>query len=128
MGESSINQLELWPIVVAARRWGPCWFNQKIRVFTDNTQVMTAINTGRSSSIQTMSILRELFWLSFIFNFHIVASYIRTSDNLVPDFLSRYFDTKRCASIPPHLLWDLCCFRDGLIVDQVEGAPRQLVS
>ena len=36
--EMHINQLELWPILVAARKWGPSWRDCKIRVFTDNTQ------------------------------------------------------------------------------------------
>ena len=64
-----INILELLPVVVAARRWGDLWNGHKIRLYTDNTQVMSMINTGRSTSTACMFRLRELFWLSVIFNF-----------------------------------------------------------
>ena len=73
-----------------------------------------------------MAWIRELFWLSFIFNFHIVSSYVRSEDNVVPDFLSRFFDPKRRASIPLYLQADLCCFRHGGIADLVENAAREL--
>ena len=74
----NINILELWPILVAANRWGPLWAQHKVRIFTDNTQVLHMINTGRSSSIQCMFWIRELFWLSVFHNFHLVASHIGT--------------------------------------------------
>ena len=68
--------------------------------------------------------VREIFWLTFIFNFHIVAVHIRSEDNLVPDFLSRFADPKRTSTIPPSLVWYLGCFRDGWIEETVAGASR----
>ena len=124
----NINVLELWPVVLSAHRWGKFWKDRKVRLYTDNTQVMSMINTGRSSSTECMFWLRELFWVSVLYNFHIVASYVRSSDNVVPDFLSRFFDVKRRASIPPHLTWDLCCYRSGRVKDPIVCIPEKLVS
>ena len=42
-----INVLELWPIISSAQRWGESWRDKKVRVYTDNTQVVCMINTGR---------------------------------------------------------------------------------
>ena len=43
---SNINYLELFPILLAARRWGPTWVNKCVCVETDNTQAMSFINKG----------------------------------------------------------------------------------
>ena len=104
-----INILELWPVLLAAKKWGSLWKGRKIRVYTDNTQVMSMVNTGRSTSVPCMFWLRELFWLSVVYNFHLVASYIKSEHNVLQDFLSCLFDPKRKARIPYHLIWDLCC-------------------
>ena len=69
----NINILGLWPILVAANRWGHSWSNYKIRIFTDNTQVLHMVNSGRTSSVPCMFWIKELFWLSYIYNFHLVA-------------------------------------------------------
>ena len=122
----NINVLELWPIVEAAFRWGKSWKGYKVRVLTDNTQVLSMINTGRSSNVTCMHWLREIFWLSFIYDFHLVASHISTKENVLPDYLSRFCDPKRRAFIPSTLTRGLCCFRDGLVADPVEGASVSL--
>ena len=119
-GGANINVLELWPIVAACQKWGVDWKGRKVRIYTDNTQVLYMINTGRSSSVRCMCWLREIFWLSFVYNFHLVATYVRSVDNVVPDYLSRFFDSKRKASIPSPLTIDLCCFRSGNVRDPVD--------
>ena len=119
----NINVLELWPIVSSAQRWCTLWKGFKIRIYTDNTQVMSMINTGRSSNPECMFWLRELFWLSYVYNFQLVASYVRSVDNVVPDFLSRFYDPKRKVTIPVHLTWDLCCYRSGRVEDPVTQVP-----
>ena len=109
--DMNINVLELWPVLESAARWGNQWSGFKVRILTDNTQVLQMINCGRSSSVKCMFWIRELFWLSFIHNFHLVASHISTDCNIIPDFLSRYFDPRnKC--IPPTTLTEcLCCFQ-----------------
>ena len=107
----NINILELWPVIVAAQRWGRYWQGKKVHFLTDNTQVLQMINTGRSASIECMFWIRELFWLSFIYNFHAVASHIGTQDNIVPDHLSRCYDPKYKSFPQFDLIGHLCCFQ-----------------
>ena len=84
----NINVLELWQVLVSAKRWGSRWWGAKVYILTDNTQVLQMIYCGRSLSVLCVFWIRELFWLSFIYNFHLVASYIATHDNIISDFLS----------------------------------------
>ena len=112
--DMNINILELWPVLVAAQRWGSQWSGMKVRVMTDNTQVLHMVNTGRSSSVHCMFWIRELFWISFIYNFQLVASHIGTSDNVVPDFLSCYFGEKYVNAPSCQLTDSLCCFQDWI--------------
>ena len=109
--EDSINLLELWPIVAAAFRWSKDWVDKKVVIYTDNTQVQAAINTGRSRSVRSMWWLRELFWYSVVFNFHLVARRVTTGDNIVADYFSRYFDPKLVSFPPFSFLSHLCCYR-----------------
>ena len=43
---SNINFLKLFPILIAARRWGATWTNKRFCVASDNTQTMAFINKG----------------------------------------------------------------------------------
>lgn len=87
--KASINLLELWPVGCAVRRWGPVLCNRRIHIKSDNQQVVRMIRTGRSRCHKCMSWLRELFWLTFIFNIELMSGYIRSSDNDLADYLSR---------------------------------------
>ena len=95
----NINVLEMWPILQGARRWSSGWRDRSVVVVTDNTQVMCAINTGRSVNKVIMRWLRELFWLSITNNFELGAVYIRTDDNVICDSLSRLDKIKCIARI-----------------------------
>lgn len=87
---NNINVMELWPVLCAIRKlWGMGLRNTQVLIKSDNSQVVTMINTGRSRNCQCMRWLRELFWISFIFNIEISASYIRSKDNTTADLLSR---------------------------------------
>ena len=85
----NINVRELYPIYEALSRWGPSWRDHKVYCITDNTQVMNAINKGRSDNRTSMCLLRKLFWLSVMFNCHLVGVYIPGKDNVLADALSR---------------------------------------
>ena len=60
----NINVLEMWPILVAVRRWGPTWEDTTVVFVTNNTQVRAALNSGRSKNKTTMAWLRLIFWVS----------------------------------------------------------------
>ena len=85
----NINVCELWPLVVGLKRWGPHFTNFRLHLITDNMQVLAMVNTGRSCNPTCMSWLREMFWLCFIWNIDIFATYIRSEDNILADALSR---------------------------------------
>ena len=121
-----INVLELWPVLQAVKKWGSSWSNTKVKVITDNTQVRQMINTGRSSSVMCMQWLRELFWVTVVYNIHLVASYIKSENNVLPDFLSRLFDSRRTGTPPVELLNSLCCFRVPGIEAADAGLPIML--
>lgn len=79
----------MWPVVCAIMKWGPVWRDCRVTLYTDNIQVLYAINTNRSKNKVVMQWLREIFWSSFIHNFHLVAKWVRSRDNILPDCLSR---------------------------------------
>ena len=85
----NINVYELWPLVIGLKRWGSYYTNSRIHFITDNMQVLAMINTGRSANPTCMSWLREMFWLCFILNIDVFASYIPSADNVLADALSR---------------------------------------
>ena len=47
---NNINVRELYPILEAIWRWGPDWRDRKVVCYSDNTQVVAAINTGLSAN------------------------------------------------------------------------------
>jgi len=86
---TNINHLELLTALLAARHFGYMWRNKKVVIYTDNTQALANINKGSNRNPVVMMWLRELFWLSAQFNFHITARYISTKQNWISDGLSR---------------------------------------
>ena len=85
----NINVLEMWPILVSVRRWGKLWMNRTVIFVTNNTQVMAALNSGRSKNKITMSWLRLIFWESINNNFDVQSVYVNTKFNVICDSLSR---------------------------------------
>ena len=85
----NINVLELYAVVVGLKRWGPHLRDSQIQIVTDNTQAMYMINTGRSANKTCMSLLREIFWLCYVFNTELYSVYINTRENVFADALSR---------------------------------------
>ena len=103
----NINVLEMWPVLQGVRRWSSGWKDANVVCITDNTQVLAAINSGRSTNKTTMRWLRLIFWESVRHNFIIKAIYINTKDNVVCDSLSR-----------------LSCFKNVARVRDVDTAKR----
>ena len=86
---SSINAKELWPVLVACKRWGITWHGKHVKFLTDNTTVCAILRSGRSRSVITMDMLREIFWISFIHSFVISVDFVKGLDNTRADYLSR---------------------------------------
>ena len=87
--DDNINVLELWPIVVGLNRRALHLRNKSLFVFTDNTQVMFMLLHGNSVNATCCRWIREIFWLTAIFNINIIPKYINTNSHLVADTLSR---------------------------------------
>jgi hypothetical protein len=87
-----INYKETIAIVLAAFRWAPQWANSYVTLYTDNVTAKSIINKGSSKNPLVMPYIRELFWLSAIYNFHLRVEYIPGSCNVVADAISRLHD------------------------------------
>ncbi len=107
-----ISFKKAYAIYLAARCWGSLWANQHVVIKSDNQAAVTMINKGTTANPQVMEWLRDLFWLSAIYNFRITASYIPGVDNVFADSLSRLhtadfllkFYVLLCAIYPPFVV------------------------
>lgn len=86
---TDINELEMWPVLSSVLRWGYRWRNKRVVLYTDNNQVLYAINDNKSRNNKVMGWLREIFWSSFVYNFYLTAARIPSAENVLPDCLSR---------------------------------------
>lgn len=87
---TDINELEMWPVLSGVLRWGAFWRNKRVTLYTDNNQVLYAVNNNRSRNSKVMGWLREIFWSSFVYNFFLTARRIPSAENVLPDCLSRF--------------------------------------
>ncbi len=84
-----INEKEIFAGVLAARRWAPLWANSVVNFHTDNMTARAAFDKGTVKSESAMIMLRELFWLSALFNFRVVGLFIPGVINHLPDAITR---------------------------------------
>ena len=87
--ESHITVKELVPIVIAAAVWGNLWVGKTILARCDNAAVVAIINQGNSKDPECMHLMRCLAFIAAQFNFNIIASHIKGSDNDLADAISR---------------------------------------
>ena len=86
---SNINVQELYPILEALWRWGDKWRDCRVECVTDNTQVVAAVNTGRSENQRSMEIIRLIFWETVRYNCHLVGFFLLGVKNVLVDAVSR---------------------------------------
>eukprot|EP00112_Aurelia_sp_Birch-Aquarium-sp1_P001293 Seg1135.2 transcript_id=Seg1135.2/GoldUCD/mRNA.D3Y31 product="hypothetical protein" protein_id=Seg1135.2/GoldUCD/D3Y31 len=87
-----INFKEAYAIYLAVKCWGALWANQHVFVKSDN-QAAVAMIKGTTANPQVMAWLRDLLWLSAIYNFRITAAYIPGIQNICADSVSRMHTT-----------------------------------
>ena len=73
---SIISHHELWPILIICKRLAHQLRGKHVCVFTDNQAVQNMVNPGRSKDVYAMSMLREIFWISFVYNFTLTSKYV----------------------------------------------------
>ena len=107
-----INHKEAFTVVLAARRWGHLWRGKMVTIYTDNQAAMHMLNKGTTGEDLMMSGLRELFWLSVVFDFRWQARYLKGQSNIFADTISRlendnyllqWFLLNQVAMSPAHL-------------------------
>ena len=84
-----INYKEVLTVVSAALLWCKQWANKIVKVHCDNQAAVAIINKGTAKDPFVMSSLRNLFWLSALFNFKLSAVYYPGSYNTIADACSR---------------------------------------
>ena len=94
-----INYKEVLAQVFAVFRWAPCWANQHVIIHSDNEAAVHIINKGTTSHPLIMGYLRQLFWLSAVYNFRFTASYIPGKQNLIADAVSRLHQPLKCLEL-----------------------------
>ena len=80
---------ELFPVVIAAHLWGPRWAKRNILFHSDNTAVVSVLNSRTSKVPQLMHLMCSLLMASARFNFF-TARHIPGMRNSIADALSRF--------------------------------------
>lgn len=84
-----INEKEVLAVTLSAFRWAPFWRNKRIIIFSDNSVTVAALNKGTCRNDAIMKCIRNLFWLSATFNFHLTARHLPGILNIAADSASR---------------------------------------
>ena len=83
-----INFKEVLALILAAKCWGKLWCNKHVIIQSDNTTAVSIINKGTTGNPIIMRYLREIFWLSAVYNFRITAKYLPGCMNYIVDAIS----------------------------------------
>ena len=86
----SIDYRELFAITAATLTWGHHWNGLRIVFVTDNKPITQVWNTGSSSSIPLMSLIRPLYLFAAKVGFAISFKHIFGKSNPIADALSRF--------------------------------------
>ena len=89
MGEWSIAQKELFPIVLAVILWGKVWKGRAILVHCDNQAAVEVMNSGYSRDTGMMQLIRCLFLIRAFFGIELRAVHIPGHLNVAADAISR---------------------------------------
>ena len=87
--QDNINYLELFPVLLAARRWGHMFCDQHIVLYSDNQSTISFVNKGTCRNSTAMTWLRELCHIAIKYNFHLTARHLSGKLNVISDALSR---------------------------------------
>ena len=84
-----INYKETLAAIFAAIRWAPDLASQRVCFHVDNQTARAILNKGTCRNKTVMMYIRQLFWLSAIYNFKIQAIYLPGKLNVWADAVSR---------------------------------------
>ena len=93
--EGKVNELgiqckEMYVVLISIYIWGDRYRNRRIRLFCDNKNVVNMLNTGSSSCIICMKMVRILTLKCMQWNLRVFGKFVSTNDNFLADALSRF--------------------------------------
>ena len=88
--ERSIDFLELFAIVAAARTWGHTWKGRRVVFVTDNLPIVQIWDKTTTPSPDVMDLVRKLYLHAAISHFTVSFKHILTHHNPIADALSRF--------------------------------------
>ena len=98
----NIALLELYPICLAIKLWGPMLSNRCIQINSDNMAVVHILNTSTSKDNSIMTLLRQLVLDCMKANIMIRSKHLLGSLNICSDLLSRA-QVNKAKRLYPHL-------------------------
>lgn len=87
--EISINYLELLALAFGIISFAENFRNKRVNIWCDNQSVVQMINYSTSSCRRCMILIRIITLISLKFNCRIFAKWVKSSDNILADALSR---------------------------------------
>ncbi len=98
--DTPIHFRELLAVCKGVATCGNDLRNSKLKVMVDNQAICYAINSGTIKCVQTMELIRSLYFMLCMYNIDIKAEYIHTKDNVWADALSRLDMSKFWCTCP----------------------------
>ena len=86
----NIDLLELFAIYVACVTWGHHWAGKRIIFITDNAPITDIWHAGTTRSKHIMFLVRKIFLIAAKSQYTISLKYIRGTNNVIADSLSRF--------------------------------------
>ena len=90
---NNIAHREMFTILIAIKIWHKQLAGKVVRISTDSQIAMYAINKGNTRDTFILKCLREMTWYLAKFEILLRAQYINTKLNVVPDALSRWYQS-----------------------------------
>lgn len=123
--DDNVNYWELLAVYRAVLRYSPIFTSCHLIIATDNTQVVAMINGSTSINLSCLELLREIFWITTVYNVYLTARYIPGVENTVADKLSRLY---HCSTISHIEKLCLCCSIRGTETPRQQGGRGDFFS
>lgn len=93
--KTHINYKEVMAAALAVIRWAPWFTNRTVYIYTDNQCAKAVINKCSCRDDNVMLTLRDMFWASVKYNFHVKAIFMPGAKNTIADATSRLHEPGR---------------------------------
>ena len=90
----NIAYLEMWAVIVTLKVWGSKLKGMRIVMNCDNEAVVQVVNRGKSWDLFLQAALHEVVFLLATEEVELRLQYIRSSENTLPDWLSRWYENQ----------------------------------